>query len=333
MAVERRLVGVDVARALAVLGMLWAHFAPDGTSDGLADGRSSVLFATLAGVSLGLITGGATPVEDRTRARITVALRGVWLIVLGRGLWALGTPIAVILDYYGVLFLLLLPVLFAPRWVLAVVAGVAATAGAALVQAVDADRYAAFVGTNPLLWPSQWLVTGYYPDVVWAAYVAVGLLLARSDLTRRGTRLAMVAGGAAASVVGYGGAAMLRQDATAHSDTTWEVLGSGGVAVTAIGALLVLGSVPAVARVLSPLADAGAMPLTIYTGQLIALAVFLAIPRDDAGAFQYWGLLVGIAAASIVFAVLWRRFVGRGPMEQLMATLTNRSTTGSRPVR
>lgn len=331
--------GVDVARAVAILGMLWAHFAPDGTRDGLADGRSSVLFATLAGVSLGLITGGAAPVADRTRARLVVALRGFWLIVLGRMLWALGTPIAVILDYYGVLFLVLLPVLFAPRWVLAVVAGLAATVGAALIQAVGPDLQGAFGTLNPLTWPGQWFVTGYYPGLAWAAYLAVGIIAARSDLSRRSTQLAMVVGGAVASVAGYGTAAALGLDAAAHSDTTWEVLGSGGVAVSVIGALLLVCGLPRVARALSPLADAGSMPLTIYTGQLVVLAVFLSIPRGEYG-IEYWALLAGIAVASVVFAVLWRRLRGRGPMEQLMATLTavrpgppDRRRAEDRPVR
>lgn len=319
---EGRLAGIDVARALAILGMLWAHFAPDGTRNGLADGRPSVLFATLAGVSLGILTGGPVPTADRLRASVSIALRGFWLIVLGRALWALGTPIAVILDYYGVLFLVLLPVLFAPRWVLALVAAVAATAGAALVQAVDADPNASFGLTNPLRWPGEWLVTGYYPGVVWAAYVTVGLLLARSGLADRRTQLVMVAGGAVSSVAGYGGAAVLRMDASAHADTTWEALGSGGVAVSVIGVLLLTCSTPPIARVLSPLAATGSMPLTVYTGQLLVLAVFLVLPGAAATGIEHWELLAAVAAASVVFAVLWRRVVGRGPMEQLLATLT-----------
>ncbi|HEY8589621.1 MAG TPA: hypothetical protein VIL55_08725, partial [Naasia sp.] len=55
-----RIGGVDVARGVALLGMFVAHLLP-GEGETLADGRSSVLFATLAGVSLGLMTGGANP--------------------------------------------------------------------------------------------------------------------------------------------------------------------------------------------------------------------------------------------------------------------------------
>ncbi len=324
MAAGGRLAGIDVARGVAILGMLWAHFAPDGTRDGLADGRSSVLFAVLAGVSLGLLTGGANPPlpPERMRAAVSVALRGFWLIVLGRGLWVLGTPIAVILDYYGVLFLVLLPVLFAPRRVLALVVAAAATLGALVVQTVGEDLNGAFAPASPLQWPGHWFVTGFYPDLVWAAYAAVGLLVARSDLGSRATQLRMVAGGVLASAVGYGGAAGFGQDAAAHSNTTWEVLGSGGVAVALIGVLLIACTAPQIARALSPIGATGSMPLTVYTGQLLVLAVFLVVTGGAIG-IEHWWLLGGIALASVVFAVLWRRFVGRGPMEQLMATLTD----------
>lgn len=65
-----RLAGVDLARGLAVLGMFAAHllwitdpfdWGTPGTWIALVDGRSSILFATLAGVSIGLVTGGRVP--------------------------------------------------------------------------------------------------------------------------------------------------------------------------------------------------------------------------------------------------------------------------------
>ncbi|WP_394394549.1 heparan-alpha-glucosaminide N-acetyltransferase domain-containing protein, partial [Streptomyces rochei] len=64
-----RMIGLDVARALAVFGMYIVHIGPPlSATDGvgswvryLADGHSSVLFATLAGFSLMLIAGRREP--------------------------------------------------------------------------------------------------------------------------------------------------------------------------------------------------------------------------------------------------------------------------------
>ena len=65
-----RVVGVDVARCLALLGMMATHILP-GVVDGdvplgfqLAAGRASALFAVLAGVSLVLV-GGREPLRGR----------------------------------------------------------------------------------------------------------------------------------------------------------------------------------------------------------------------------------------------------------------------------
>lgn len=56
-----RVVGLDVARCLALIGMIATHILNSTGEDGitvtqqLAGGRASALFAVLAGVSLSLI--------------------------------------------------------------------------------------------------------------------------------------------------------------------------------------------------------------------------------------------------------------------------------------
>jgi uncharacterized membrane protein len=116
-----RLAGVDLARGLAVLGMLSAHllaieaFDPDApeTWIDIVNGRSSILFAVLAGVSLALISGGATPV-DGERLRIVrgrTAVRSAVLWTIGIALIVTGVPVYVILPAYAILFLLALPFL------------------------------------------------------------------------------------------------------------------------------------------------------------------------------------------------------------------------------
>ncbi|MFD0531738.1 hypothetical protein ACFQ1I_42395 [Kitasatospora arboriphila] len=61
-----RLVGLDLARGLAVFGMFAAHLGPDpetggpvGAAMGLAHGRASALFAVLVSCSLVLLAAAA----------------------------------------------------------------------------------------------------------------------------------------------------------------------------------------------------------------------------------------------------------------------------------
>ncbi len=108
-------VGLDVARCLALLGMMATHVLASRTADGdlatlhwLAGGRASALFAVLAGVSMALVSGGRTPVSGsaRVRASVALAVRAALVGAIGLFLGALDTGIAVILTYYAVLFVL-----------------------------------------------------------------------------------------------------------------------------------------------------------------------------------------------------------------------------------
>jgi uncharacterized membrane protein YeiB len=317
-----RIAAIDVARGLAILGMFAAHtLTRDLDYDTIADGRSSILFATLAGVSLGLMTGGARPLSTgRSAARLGIGVRALLLILLGVLLDVPRTDIAVILDYYGIGFLLLLPLLFAPRLVLALAAFLAATLGPLVANLLDDDFDEPVID---LL--ADYLFTGDYPAAIWLAYLAVGLICARSGLTKLRTQIAMIGGGAAGMLAGYGAAIVLPGvTANAHTDSTAEVVGSGGFAVALIGLLLLvmsplLGKVGGGIRaVFSPISAVGSMPLTIYTAQLIVLAVYIEV-QPEAFDIEYpLSLFLAMSIAAIVFAVLWRRFLGAGPLERFM---------------
>lgn len=191
-----RIVGVDAARGLAIFGMFVAHLIPEQWPETPADGRSSVLFALLAGVSLGLITGGAyrTPADDRNPLRLSVLLRALFLIAVGLLLWTLDSGIAIILDYYGAFYLVLIPFLFLPRSGLLALAG-ALAAGSTLLLPGMPDTAAGLIGGSVALYPpTEWFLTGYYPGLLWLVYLLVGLVAARSDLTLRRTQLAMIVG-------------------------------------------------------------------------------------------------------------------------------------------
>ena len=232
-----RIAGVDIARGVAIIGMFVAHTMPRvGDGELLVDGRSSILFAALAGVSLGLLSGGETPPVpgSRTGIRRTVLVRALVVFLLGVVLATLGSEIAIILDYYAVMFLLLLPLLFRGRIVLAVAAAVVLGVAPTLADAVREGGV-----EDPVVdLVANYLLTGPYPALPWLPVLLVGLLAARSGLRRRRTQVWMVTGGAVGALVGYGAAAVLPGvTAAAHSASTAEILGSGGVAMAIIGAL------------------------------------------------------------------------------------------------
>ena len=320
--------GVDAARGLAIIGMMAAHLWPrdEGQGELLVDGRPSILFAVVAGVALGIVTGGAVP--DRVRrsdARSRLAVRAVLLIAIGLLLWMLPSGIAIILDYYGVLFLLLIPLLFLPRFVLAAL-------GAALlvVAPVLRDELVAAGAPDEQPWAaaSEYLLVGYYPALLWLPLLIAGLLCARGDLAATRTRLLMLTVGALTAVGGYGAATVLPGvEAEAHSSTVAELLGSGGLAVAVIALSLLALDSPrthrAVAIASLPLVAVGRMPLTIYTGHVFVIAAFA--PLGPAGLFDAAvgiPLLVGLTVAAVLIALATLASGRRGPLEALLSTIS-----------
>ncbi|MGW0827573.1 DUF418 domain-containing protein [Streptomyces sp. NPDC002845] len=215
-----RLIGVDLARGLAVFGMYAAHVGPDPMFEGgvtgflmeLSHGRSSALFALLAGFSLVLITG-RTPKTGRAgrQAVAKVVIRALVLLVLGTAMtmW-LNTPVMVILAFYGVYFLLVLPLYRLSAGPLAIIAAVGALVLPQLLylirKALPEDGFDGVWG-----WPTDatsivsLLFTGGFPALTWLPFVIAGMAVARLDLAATAVRIHLGITGAGLAVLGYGG--------------------------------------------------------------------------------------------------------------------------------
>lgn len=245
-----RIVGVDVARALALLGMIAAHTlervdpdAPGGIDpiSQLVAGRPSALFAVLAGVSLALVTRDAPSAADagrRTAYRWQILTRALLLAVLGLLLGLAGSGVAVIITYYGLLFVLALPVL---TWgwrslaLLAVGWGLLSPVVSTALRPLLPDSTRAVPSllslADPLQLLSELAVTGYYPVLTWGTYLFAGMALGRLDLRRPRLARALVVGGALLAVTALGvsrlvtGSAMARRALLQSSqEETWQAL-------------------------------------------------------------------------------------------------------------
>jgi len=338
-----RIVGIDLARGLAVLGMYGAHvgvtepfdWARPGTWLDVVNGRSSILFALLAGVSLAIISGRTRPVDggELRAARIRILVRAVLVFAIGLGLVWLDTYIAVILPVYAVLFVAAVPVLrWRSRW-LFVAAAVVAVAGP--VAAVVATLTVPAGG--PVL---DLVLVGHYPAVIWIAFVLVGLGVGRLELTARRVQLRLLGSGVALAVLGYGLGVLANSAATAavpppsielqrfatiepHSGSPFEVVGSTGFALAVLALCLL--AAPVAGRALYPLAAVGSMALTAYTAHVV-IVYFIgktAFEQTDNG--LYLAFVVG----ALVLCTAWALTLGRGPLERV---LTGVSRAAARPL-
>ena len=358
---DRRLGGVDAARAVALAGMASVHILPVMTAAGtetvagaVAAGRASALFAVLAGVGIALGTGGpAPPSGSRAHAGAAagLAVRGLLVGLVGLALVELDPPVAVILAYYGLLFVLATPLLRLRAPALAAMAAVWCVAGPVLSHVLRAGRRA-WPGDQPgfaaLGAPADLLreltLTGYYPVLPWLTYVLAGMAVGRLDLRSPRVAAGLLGGGAGLAVAAWagsalllgpgGGAAVLGPDLAErrygtvptgtwwwlaveapHTGTPFDLAHTTGTALAVLGVMLLLAR--AVPVLVWPLAAVGAMPLTLYTLHVTALAEF---PVESAGAagLTPGTLLVVHLVAALVIGTAVRAAGRRGPLEAVV---------------
>jgi len=346
---QGRLVGLDVARCLALLGMVATHVldarTPDGelaTAQWLAGGRASALFAVLAGVSLALMT--REPLRGRPLALRSLGIVGRALLValLGLALGGLDSGIAVILTYYGVLFVLALPfTLLRVRTLvpLTVAWVVVAPVVSHLVRpdlperGFESPTFAQL--TDPGQLASELLLTGYYPVVPWLAYLLAGIALGRLDLRDTSLLGALALGGLGTAVLATRVSASLVDPAVAsenatgmfgvtpadgdwdwllvvapHSATPFDLAQTIGSAVLVIATCLLLERLlprPATA-VLGVVLGAGAATLTLYSLHVVMRTPSV-WPEEEPSAYATHVVVLLTLGAAL-------RLLGRrGPLE------------------
>lgn len=215
-----RKIGLDVARALAVLGMFLAHFgaAAAAEDDGWAgsvtrfvDGRAMPLFVMLSGAGVALLLRGSTrPVRQ-------IAGRSAVLLVAGLALEHT-TGVAVILQYYALFFLVALALQrVADRWLLVGAAGVTAVGAVTRLYLIEhlphgfqhvgsnaADIGALRLLLRPDVLLGDLLFGGVYPLFPTFAFALVGMWIARQRLSSGRLQAGLVVVGLSFALAGYG---------------------------------------------------------------------------------------------------------------------------------
>ncbi|HWN29076.1 MAG TPA: heparan-alpha-glucosaminide N-acetyltransferase domain-containing protein [Actinomycetospora sp.] len=222
-----RLLGVDAARGIALLGMIAVHSLADITEEGaptwsfsVAAGRAAAIFAVLAGLGIAFLTGRRR-VPVRAGGGAVAASLGVRALVIGALGLALGYTTtefaAVILPYYAVLFLLAIPLVFVGTRTLAVLA-VAMAIGLPVLSQVLRPRvdvpdienpWFADLVRDPLGLLLELTLMGDYPAMVWVTYLCVGLVVGRLTLSSVRVAGGLLAGGAVLAIGSWVGSSLL----------------------------------------------------------------------------------------------------------------------------
>ncbi len=328
-----RLHGLDLARFFALFGMVVVNFkvASGAISNGgllpaltnAFEGRAAATFVVLAGIGLGLA-------------------RPAWAVTLKRAAFLMGVGLldmlifdADIIHYYAVYFVI--GAMFLRLETRALVWAIPAIILLALTLLLTLNfdtgwnwetySYADF-WTLPGF-ARHLLFNGWHPVLPWMAFLLLGLLLARADLSSRAVQLRLTFWGLRVWVIGevlsallqawfadYPEAVILFQTAPVPPVPLYMLAGAGA-ACSVIGASLLLGNH------LKPLAVTGRQTLTLYFAHIyVGMGLMQAFGLLDHP--PLWAAMLAVlafVAAAIVFANLWSRRFARGPIESIMRYL------------
>ncbi|QPK78834.1 DUF418 domain-containing protein [Corynebacterium lizhenjunii] len=281
MHIENRIHGIDLARGLAIIGMVYVHLGRyDFPGSQIFSGYASALFATLAGVSVALMMSRA---EDLRLARYRLVLRGVIIMAIGVVLSAIQMPVVVVLTAIAWILMLLGPVAGWRLRNLFLLEGALVFGGPALVLLVHTLGY----GSD--------LLDGTYPLLAWLAYGTAGIIIHRTLLDNH-RRQALVA------VVGFAlvaGTYPWRYDHTVdlpyvslmpHSGGVGDVVCSIAWSAAVVSVCLLVATPDWSSQLLYPLRALGSMALSIYIVHVITAGWLLggvAPGLDSAGEETY----------------------------------------------
>lgn len=376
---RNRLLGLDVARGIALIGMIAIHTIESDDGNGamslpwvLSLGKASALFAVLGGVGIAFITGRRRAPRGLLAARMSAVsiVRGLVVLLIGLLLGPLvpSAQAMVVLPYLGVMFVvaaLLVPLRTRTLLALGLTwAFVAPVLSHVVRQHFPAQSEASVNLTlgslaDPLHALGVILFTGAFPVVTWMAYVCIGMALGRADLRARRTVALTFGGGVLLALVSavvshlfvdelglrerlahdvagrtsldtftgylvFGGSGTLPTDSpwwlavnAPHSGTTLDLLSTIGISLAVIGACLALTSVFDSGFAL--LAVPGSMTLTIYALHVLALQPTAVLTDNVSSYVDFWLHVVPL----VLFALVWKRFFARGPLEEVVARITN----------
>ncbi len=346
---------LDLARGLAVFGMVWLHLVPEpdeaATGFGTAlvraslalEGVPAALFVMLAGMAWAMQGASAGTTGARSLRTAWVLRRSLALASIGVPFWLLVWPTEVLLPMAMMLPLVAGLLRLGRGGLLAVIAVLLALVPPTTVWfgsfvAADCLADGSHVANHQfgVMTLRYFLFDGSYPLLPWLVFPALGALLVLAghrDRSRSGRWFWLAVPLCVVSAVASAWAEANGEtlgDLAPHLQCTWQptsipfVLRCGAAAIAVIAGFSWWSRRSGLPRWLAPVALLGRASLTHYLGHIVLVYATLRLrwPHED------WPVAVGVREA-IVYLVaamalswVWFRHCRRGPLEAVLAWLS-----------
>jgi uncharacterized protein len=355
---NKRIYGYDIARALAIFGMVIVNFKTvmhkNGHDDSgwlsifnLLDGRASAIFVILAGVGITLLTNSARLAGNKTQLnqeKIFLLRRAIFLFFIGLlyiEIWP-----ADILHYYGIYIAIGAMLIAASTQHLLWTAG-----GIALAFPIifSFQNYTTAWNWETLAYADFWsaegfirnlLFNGFHPVFPWAAFLVIGMALGRLPMNKPTIRNRVLFFGFITTAIieatsllmhpilsNYGYSEELINylfSTTPMPPLPLYFLSATGSSLAIIALCVYVGEKYQHSAWLRPFIYTGQLALTLYVAHVVIGMGLL----EELGLLANQPLSMAIESAllfcvgSIIFSYFWRSRFKLGPLEWLIRKVT-----------
>jgi uncharacterized membrane protein YeiB len=350
-------VGYDLARALALLGMLLVNFSllmGNSSYDPIwleyliemVKGRAAATFVVLAGVGLSLLTKSVCLSKDRAAInakRLILLKRSLFLLVIGLCNLVI-SPIPDILHFYAFYIALGAFLLTFTNWSLWLLTLFVITCRPLVFIAfgfvknwdLNTIADAGFCNLPGII--GHIFFNGCYPVISWMAFITLGMWIGHQDFSDRNLRNKILLAGIGVVVfvnslfkmsiylsstaqLGRG----LEKLLPLFKKLSWDpmplfMISAMGTALVVISLSMMLADRYGNARWIKPLISVGQTTLTLYVIHVVVCFFLLGIVEEieiEIFLLPVWGTVLFFIAA-VVLSHFWLKRFQKGPLEWLM---------------
>jgi uncharacterized membrane protein YeiB len=355
---NKRIVGIDVARALAIIGMILVNFkmvfGQEGESwiqsfSSILDGKAAATFVVLAGVGIAFMSNSSINDYSKFRkAHSKIFKRALFLFIIGLSyifIWS-----ADILHFYGIYMLItLLFIRCKPKTIL-ISALLLIFSYPILMYFINYDTSWNFTTYE---YEGLWTTTGFFrnlfyngfhPVIPWTAFMLIGLWFGKQDLNN--TRFVKKTSWISLSVfiitllISYTSINFLSEGNLEAAKELSQILGTSpmpplpiymisgsSIALFIISVCILISKKFENNFIIKALTKTGQLALTFYVAHvIIGMGIGEEITATKLGMYSLsFSIIYGLVFSfiCIVFAIIWTKYKKSGPLEWIMRKVTH----------
>lgn len=357
---NKRIVGIDVARALAIIGMIIVNFKMTFGQEGqswlqpfssIFDGKAAATFVVLAGIGIAFMTNSAIGESDKfklQKSKNKIFKRALFLFVIGLSYVTIWT--ADILHFYGIYMLVTLVFIKSRPKTILLFAILMIFLYPFLMYFMDYDTGWNF---NTYEYSDFWtfegfirnlFYNGFHPIVPWSAFMLVGLWFGRKDLNSNSFikkailtslcifLLTQVFSSLSVSFLSDGNKDLAKELLQVLGTSPMPplpiyMLSGGSIAILVISICILISRKFEGNRIIKALEKTGQLALTFYVAHIvIGMGVMEGLNTTTFGKYSLnFSIVYALAfsLACILFATIWMKYKKSGPLEWLMRKITD----------